>query len=175
MTFVRFSTLNASITRSSFPCGLMLKYLRIRRSSVADAGNRHEFRPTVQGSRGERKGAAPVVITAGGHVDRVTRPDGQNRGDLNVAERANPRVRHLTELPVLFFADGKIEQCADGQAVALVVPRIRPLVRERIRVLGLFIEIGSRVSRVRPGVGRRPLNLMSKAPVQRQRDAVVRR
>ena len=70
---------------------------------------------------------------------------------------------------------GKIEQRADNETVPLVVPRVGPLFAEGIRVLRLFVEVGGRVSCVRPGVGGRPFDLTNEAAVQRQREAVVRR
>src|SRR3954470_10238891 len=61
-TFVRFRRLKASTARSSFPCGLMSKYLRPRRSTVADDGSRAAFLDNPRGR--DVKGNAPVWLSS---------------------------------------------------------------------------------------------------------------
>src|SRR5262245_14017653 len=61
-TLVRFRRLNVSTTRSSVPCGLMLKYLRIRISSVAVDGRCAAFLEKPSGR--DVNGKAPLRLSS---------------------------------------------------------------------------------------------------------------
>src|SRR5262245_36107944 len=91
LTFVRLNGLKASTTRSSFPCGLISKYFRSRRSRVDDRGSRTALRDRPSGR--EESGHAPVRLSSAPVVTFTGRPDVMVRigaSDTCVSVRSHP-------------------------------------------------------------------------------------